>query len=230
MKGKLNTKTSVFIVCVVVLLALCITPVFSAAIPIVNYSFEDPAIGVGPGWGYVGPGQAWTQSVGIPGWICSNDFYSGVITGFGTATHGANAAWVQDANDISQLLSATLQPNYIYTLSVSLGHRSGFTLGPQIQLLAGANTLINNIPAIPADGATSNIILTYTTGSVVSPGQALTIRLMNDSLQGVQTHYDKVMLDGSPLNPIGSVPEPTTLILFGISGIAAALLKRKRSI
>ena len=224
-------KKGMLILCIFAFQAFLIIPAFATPIYIDNYSFENPAVNVGPGWIADSTGS-WTQGVGIPGWTCSDTGYSGVISGYGTAADGNNAAWVQYDNYISQSLTATLQPNSLYTLSVAVGNRVDWDkLNPEIQLLAGGNVLSDKTltsAEIPASGHYSFITLTYQTGQNVTSNQNLAIKLINASPndRGSQSHFDDVTLDESSTN--SAVPEPASMLLFGIGGIATALLKKKK--
>jgi hypothetical protein len=213
----------IFLLCFVVFQTFVVASAFSEDIYIKNYSFEDPQHVENDGWGATATG-AWTQGLGIPDWVTSDAEYSGVITGYGTATDGNNAAWIQGKNYIAQTLGVTLQANYDYTLTLSLGHRSDLDLAPEIQFLAGTATLLDNIPTIPEAGENSTITLHYLSGQNVAPDQYLQIILMNNQSEflGVQSNFDNIRLDGS----LHSTPEPVSMVLFGIGGLALGVFRK----
>jgi hypothetical protein len=163
------------------------------SIPIQNPSFETT---VGLVIGGCGLGCNYSYNSGIPGWT---------ITGPGgsfqpTATYLALPA--QDGQTVAysmggtigQVLTTTLLANSTYTLSVDVGHRmDGYATNYTIELLAGGtilNTLTGNSGNIPA-GAIATQTLTYTSGTSVTSGQLLEIRLIAAGNQG---DFDDVSL------------------------------------
>jgi len=203
-------------------------------ITVLNNSFEDPVLAK----------NAWSQGTVLPGWSTSDDYWVGAIWGasggaFGnTASDGNNAAWVQYGNYIWQTLTAQLLSNQQYTLTVDVGHRTGWLLNPEILLYAydpislAFTTLVDsNIQAadLPADGEHKTYAISYQSGAVVPSGQLLGVKLMD--LSGVwnsQPHFDNVRLTAiSGNSPTAATPEPGTIILMGIGFAGAALLRRK---
>jgi len=195
------------------------------SIPITNYSFENPSLSQEGNW---------TQGQGIVGWTVTgydNNTWAGVIRSPATVSDGLNAAWIQYSTLMYQILSEDLQPNYQYQLSLSIGHRVNFPLDPRIQLLAGNNILINELIAEsdkPGAGTYKNFVFTYNSGSSVVPGQALQIKLLNTDAENIfsQPHFDKVILNASPL--AAAVPEPASLSLFGLGLLGVLKFRRKR--
>ena len=152
----------------------------------------------------------------------------------GTDTvHYTNAT----TDSIYQVLAATLQANTVYTLRVDVGDRTDLTaqsgairLGyvsasPAANDDYGLNLLTANIinDTVPVNGAGATDgwqtwESTFTTGaSPTGEGQALRIELV--TFAGVQTLWDNVRLDASP------VPEPSALLL---SALGSFLLLRRR--
>jgi len=135
--------------------------------------------------------------------------------------HGNQVAY-SNGGTIAQELSAVLQPNTRYTLGVYVGRRNTLAfLGNSIRLMAG-NTELAFESGNPAAGTFEHVTVSYTSGSS-GPliGQQLKIYL---SSFGIQTNFDNVTLDASP------IPEPSAilgLLGFGLLGIASTL-KQKR--
>ena len=223
-------RKNIFVLSLLLFSAFLSVPAFAANIPIVNYSFEDPVT------------TSYTHG-DIPGWISGNSGYLGVITGYGTASDGVNAAWVQSpdtnvVNWISQVLTTTLQPDSLYTLKVSVGNRLGpWAPDAEIQLLAGGGVLTDKIltdPEKPAEGISNGTFsfytLTYQSGKVVEPGQKLEIKLISTGDPDgwySQPHFDDVTLDG-PLSSASVVPEPATASLVGL-GLLGLVFKRRKT-
>ena len=213
-------KRTAIILGIFVFQGLLVSSAFAVSIPIDNYSFEDPVIAAG----------AWTQGVPIPGWTSSDVGMSGVISGYGTASDGNNAAWVQGTNSIWQILPETLQPNATYTLGVSVGTRANWGTDAEIQLLAGGNILADLVltnDQKPAGGTYSVFTLTYQSGSSVAPDQNLEVKLISTGDPdgwNSQPHFDDVTLDG-PSN--GVVPEPATVSLLGLGALGLFFRRKK---
>jgi putative cofactor-binding repeat protein len=167
-------------------------------IPIQNPSFEmTNALMNG-----CGAGCSYNYDIGIPGWT---------VTGNGGSFQPSSAyltlppqdgqivAYSEDGS-IGQILTSTLQPNSIYTLSVDVGHRlDGLTTNYTIELLAGGNSLnsvTGNSANIPAGNVATQSV-SYTSGATVTAGQLLEIRLIS---AGNQSDFDNVTLtvDSAP--------------------------------
>jgi RHS repeat-associated protein len=102
-----------------------------------------------------------------------------------------------DGGTISQTLTGIgLQPNTTYTLSVYIGHRlDGYITNYTLSLQAGSTVLqsISGSNSTITAGMFANIVLTYTTGSTVAPGD-LTVVLTST---GSQIDFDGVQLTGA---------------------------------
>lgn len=141
---------------------------------------------------------------------------------------------------IRQTLSATLQADTLYTLSVALGHRtvdSGNAVTHPLvtlELVAGATSLatatfdINAGIWVAGDDIWADGVLTF--NSSTSPtliGQTLGIRINKaantpTSPASGYMDIDNVRLDAT------AVPEPTTYGLLGAASLAAAAVVRRR--
>ncbi|MGO9176529.1 MAG: VPLPA-CTERM sorting domain-containing protein [Desulfobaccales bacterium] len=202
-------------------------------ISITNASFEDPSTTTG----------TWTQPEtisSVPGWtLVYSPYYAGVIypiiatppstpyvSMYAPTPNGNQYAWVQQTA-ISQILGATLEPDYIYTLQVYIGNRlDTIHIGDStIQLLAGTQSIIDysysSDPNGPlAYGYTRLITLSYlspqTLGSLA--GQPLEIIL--GDLTG-QTWFDEVSLDAVP------IPAAVWLLGSGLLGMAVRRYRKK---
>ncbi|MBE8996397.1 PEP-CTERM sorting domain-containing protein [Microcystis aeruginosa] len=204
----------------------------AASIFIANHSFEDP---VAPQQGTTG----FYSKNSITGWSLSstgtNTPFLGVLdptksqilTGLDRfynlqpVPDGVQVAY-SNGGTISQTLSATLQANTQYTLGAYVGSRKNMAFpGYSIELLAGSTVLASNNIITPIAGTFAPVTVSYSSGSS-SPlfGQALEIRLTSN---GIQTNFDNVTLDASP------IPEPSAilgLLGFGLLGIASKLQQK----
>ncbi len=135
---------------------------------------------------------------------------------------GLNVAF-SNAGTILQVLSAILQANTTYTLTVDVGDRLDLSLpSHSIQILAGGN-LLGSASASPINGnfATATVVHTTSLGDL-EIGSALEIRLVNNG--GVQINWDNVQLDAT------LIPEPSTYLLFavGILGIIGMSYRQRK--
>ena len=198
----------------------------AALLTVANNSFETPVVtspsvsisstGLVGGWTFAGGAQGFfNPSLG-------ETFSPGF--GYGPSPvlpDGNQVAW-SNGGTISQILSATLQTNTVYTLRVHVGRRQKVAFaGYNIELLAGGNPIASNSSVIPAAGDFAPVTVSYTSGISVAPGQALGIRLTSN---GVQTNFDNITLDAA------SIPEPSAilgLLGFGLLGIASKLRQKQ---
>jgi len=198
----------------------------AALLTVANNSFEAPII-TAPSGSVVATGLVggWTFAGGAQGFFnpsLGETFSPGF--GYGPSPvlpDGNQVAW-SNGGTISQILSATLQTNTVYTLGVHVGRRQKVAFaGYNIQLYAGSNLLASNSSVIPAAGTFAPVTVSYTSGISVTPGQALEIRLTSN---GVQTNFDNITLDAA------SIPEPSAilgLLGFGLLGIASKLRQKQ---
>ena len=161
-----------------------------AAVPIVNGSFESPAVGDGSTFGPTG----WTVSGGDSnGYNATTSNY--VLTP--TATDGAQLAY-GNTGMLSQVLTTNYAANTRYVLSVDIGDRVDTPLaGYSLELWAGATQLatVNQTTFPSVNNGWITASLTHTSPSSVAAGQDLQIRLVAG---GVQVNWDNVRLEASP--------------------------------
>jgi hypothetical protein len=243
------------------LLSLSAAPSIAASIAIANPSFEE---NFAPDGGFpvfpaaVGP-TGW--SVYDPGSILNGNLSSiGVLNPTGTTFYstpvpdGRNVAivFLQDSPGegpagVRQFLSATLQADTRYTLSVAIGNiASGTGLGPyagfgftnlsgfpgyQVEVLAGGIQVAlddNSLGTSLADGSFGLSTLVFDGNARPEAlGQTLEIRLINLNLTGtatapgIEVNFDNVQLTTSP------VPEPASWAMLA-AGLASVMLWRRR--
>jgi len=193
-------------------LPLCASFLAAAGEPItvLNPGFESPAMEpciftAADAWIENGTGGAWRPGLG--GECFHNGYPNGVPEGqqIGFINNGSNY--------LSQTLSAVLESNTKYTLSVAVGRRQDCCqmISYKVQLLAN-NVLLVEDPGLldPEPGTFETSVICFTTGaSHPELGAALEIRLKVDG--GVQANFDDVHLEKSP--PEGECGPPA-----GVSG------------
>ncbi|AVQ73861.1 PEP-CTERM exosortase interaction domain protein [Microcystis sp. MC19] len=197
----------------------------AASIPILNHSFESPTAPMQAGNLYYSMNviNNWTlvpnPSNALQG-VFSPMMASSTMSAFTDPIPDGSQTAYSNGGTISQVLNATLQANTRYTLGAYVGNRN-FQNFPtySIQLWAGTNLLASNGSVIPADGRFSLVTVNHTSGSMVTPGQALEIRLVSS---GVQANFDLITLNATPI----PIPEPSAilgLLGFGLLGIGLKL-------
>ena len=201
----------------------------ASAVPItvVNPSFEidNP----GPGGASSGPTFGWS---GVGHLDRTAAPFNTVIDPTPDGADAERLGW-SNGGSPTQVLSALLAANTIYTLTVDIGDRTDLAFaGAQLRLGTGAVVGSNLLPAVvvanttPTNGAGPNDgwqtwQSTFTTGAApVNLGQPLRIELFNPGT--IQTLYDNVRLDAT------AVPEPATSILCAFA-VGAVLCKRRRT-
>lgn len=148
---------------------------------------------------------------------------------------------------IRQVLTETLQPETVYTLTVDVGNIQSCTglIPPydsffdlqgfpnyRVQLFAGGVLLEEDAGLLlPGEGLIETTTVVYTTGSgPIAPGQNLEIRLINRNIpdvpgvSGLEVDFDAVSLDASPAVavPLGSA------VGWGVAAGMGALGARSR--
>jgi hypothetical protein len=197
-------------------------PAFATLLTINNPSFEGPTVTAPNYYTYGTQGQS-----SVTGWNIAGAGAAGVqdtahfVGDIATAPNGAQFGFVNegsfDITTLSQTLTDTLQPNTKYTLSIYVGGRTAAGSNPgnaySITLYAGASPLGSITPVTPTALAWTSISMTYTSPSVVAPGNSLQIQIAVP-VGTTQLDFDNVTLDATP----APVPEP------GAWKIAGALL------
>ena len=231
-------------------MACLLTLVFAASaapITVLNSSFEDVSPALVPSqnttfsgkvpaaWSFTDVSGVWyPNSFGPAG----SSFFLSALAQV-TADGGTNVAY-SDSGIISQTLSATLQANTLYTLSLEVGDRLDLTNTNTVfsyglydlttnTLLAGE---INVSEATAFGGAGVPLKGTFVVRSsnfvsgASGVGDTLGIRL---SANDVEFDFDKVSLDGSSF--AAAVPLPSSLWggLLLLAGFGASWVKRRQS-
>ena len=124
--------------------------------------------------------------------------------------------------EIGNIASGESMANGFFNLNGFPGYRVDFMVD-NITVASDENTLAALIP----EGEFRTSTVSYTSGASVSPGQSLSIRLVNlnvpdnsDLTADLEVDFDDVRLDASP------VPEPSVFFCF-VTGIAL-FIRRKR--
>ncbi|GCA69029.1 hypothetical protein MiYa_00551 [Microcystis aeruginosa NIES-2519] len=195
----------------------------AASIPILNHSFESPTAPMQAGNLYYSMNviNNWTlvpnPSNALQG-VFSPMMAPSTMSAFTDPIPDGSQTAYSNGGTISQVLNATLQANTRYTLGAYVGNRNSLAFPTySIQLRAGGNLLASNGSVTPADGEFELVTVNYTSDSMVTPGQALEIRLVSS---GVQANFDLITLNATP------IPEPSAilgLLGFGLLGIGLKL-------
>jgi hypothetical protein len=192
---------------------------FAASISVVNPSFEaDPqscagcfTLNLATGWSATGQSSTFQPSAGS----------------FASVPNGINVGAAGSANgsgDFFQTLSAVLQANTAYALTVEVGQRLDFPFGGYVvELLAGSVVLASDSSLSPARGAFLLSTVVYNSGSSPAQlGQALAIHLTGKGPG--QADFDSVALDA--VTGAG-VPEPASpMLVFAAISLLAYRFRR----
>ncbi|GBL14129.1 hypothetical protein MTo_01426 [Microcystis aeruginosa NIES-1211] len=201
----------------------------AASIPILNHSFENPMAPMQSGGSYYSMNviNNWILTPPPTGPIPLQGVFSPMMAPATTSAFtdpipdGSQTAY-SNGGTIRQVLTATLQAKTQYTLGAYVGNRNFQAFpGYSIELWAGGNLLASNGSVTPADGRFSLVTVNYTSGSMVTSGQALEIRLVSS---GVQANFDLITLNATPIPT--PIPEPSAilgLLGFGLLGIGLKL-------
>ena len=200
----------------------------AALLTLVNASFEDPVVADGV---FSPP-----PTPPITGWIVGGGTGAGVFNpvsgvhyiGPGT-TDGLQVAYSNGGgSNIAQVLSDVLTANTQYTLQVDIGDRIDTAFGGYtVDFLAGTTVLASdNNTLTPNGGFLESTVTFFAPLGHANLGQALQIRLTSN---GVQTNFDNVRLDATPVR-VSAVPEPATLCIWsGLGLVLVGAAYRRRS-
>ncbi len=200
-------------------------------INVANYNFADTSASAPntiASWIVSSNTSAGLQNIGTPEWN------STTLASWPTTPSG-QSAWINDAGSIFQDAtttdSAVWQPNSTYTFSVYYGVRTdyvgaiggmsliaGTVSGTDISSSAVVEASNNNLE--PAAGTLGQYTISFTTGSTAPTGDVI---LELSEVTGYQGNFDNVQLNAP------AVPEPASLGLFAVGGLALALIGRKRA-
>jgi hypothetical protein len=200
---------------------LFVSSAFADAITVDNPSFETL-----PAGGLPFPcGTDCSYSVdAIPGWTNSGSgqFQPGppaTMTYFDSVPDGHTVAY-SNGGTISQTVGATVQDGVTYTLTVDIGARNDFPFAGSADLMFG-DTVCNTATGTPPPLGNWSVYTATCTGTLGEAGDPITIQLNSSGAQG---DFDSVVLTDS----VSSIPEPSTLTLFGSGLLAMAYLVRRK--
>jgi hypothetical protein len=217
-----------------------VAPARAVPVTIVNPSFENPDF-VTPGSFSTNVITGWTGSASSYGvYVPTNTQYPSGNNGLPGASQfvpdGDQAAYTAGTLSISQVLSATLLNDTVYTLGIWIGDRNDASnpmTNLHVELRAGSNILASLTPSpLPADGFWKHYDVGYTSGANDPfAGQALSIWIFDDAGGNGQANFDLVTLDATAVTttetPRADVPEPMTIALFGGALIGLAAVRRR---
>ncbi len=173
-----------------------------------------------PGWTLTGvSGGVWNINANPSGYFPADAAPEGNQIGFLAGTYGTGPS------SFSQVLSATLANNTLYTLTGEVGHPSDQVNGSfdaviTVELLAGTNVLASMNPIGP-QGSFAPFTLTFNSGVSAYAGLPLQIVLSSNQ---PQSDFDNLALDGS------AVPLPPTVLLLASGLLGLGLMRQKRSL
>jgi hypothetical protein len=192
---------------------------------------DNPSFEILPGDAtFYGCGAGCSYDVaGIPGWAGVGSFgqflpgsSSGNFAYFNYVPNGVTVAY-SNGGTISQIVGATVQNGVTYTLTVDIGDRNdGYPYVGTADLMLGT-TPCAAAGSAPTPGNWSVFTATCigTSAEEEEDGGAITIQLNSVGDQG---DFDAVALTDS----VSTIPEPSTLTLFGSGLLAMAYLFRRK--
>jgi hapalindole H/12-epi-hapalindole U/12-epi-fischerindole U synthase len=212
------------------LVFLAWTDAESAEIPVVNHSFETPAVSPGnfnvsappPGWFSFGTLHfSGSRSVGVVNPNSTQLYLDPVPLGSNIGVVFLGLTFSNLPTGLFQTLTTTLQARTAYTLTVAVGNMAsdpnpphnqfnftGFP-GYRVELLA-SNFVVaaDHNTLLPGEGRfLTSTVYVVTSSSHTNLGMPLGIRLTNlDSAPGIEVNFDNVRLDATPL------PDPEVTI------------------
>ena len=193
----------------------------AAAIAINNSGFETtwPNFSAVPGWTGSGYSDATNPGAG----------YGNISTTLGTGGDGANyltlGAGQATNGTISQITSSLVALGDMFTLTIGIGNRGGYSSDDtaaayvgSIRLLIGGIAVASNQLAgtdTPIAFGFSNATLSYTS-TALDAGKTVGVQIGD---AGSRLEFDNVRLD--------AIPEPSSSVML-LGGLGAVLLRRRR--
>jgi hypothetical protein len=182
------------------LFALCLawlvaagTTVLAAPVEVLNPSFESPILT--PGGFIIGAFDGW-ETTATAGVLYPVETYFNLPVPDGNQVGFAN----YDVGQLAQTLSATLQSNTTYTLTVYVGKRLD-CCNPStysVELYAGTELLGSESSQDPAAGDFAVSTVTFTSGDP-DPLEGLPLQIVFKSTTQGQVAFDNVSLDATPV-------------------------------